>query len=715
MIARIITYANAQLGLLAAQPNWETEIKVSLELPTDVSKEPITFSESRRNFAQSARYRMEWTSYISNSADSTELRLFLNRVREVPIIAPLWPDVCELQSNAPIHATHLTLADLPAREGVFWIVTDENFTQWEIVQRASLDLTTKVMVLSVGLSRAYPAGTRLYPIILGRLEDRPQAEAITDETMELSFKIKESSNFAARITPVTSAMQIVGTNIPEFATALKWTVTPNHSRPMDWTEMPDIIYEQVGFLREEKQRVYDHNTARGQELEFYQNERGSIARIEYFWRLTRATTLRFMIPTYRGDLRMLTNTPVPGHPTWIECERNFFSNPGRDPQLGDPYIALINKNDVVTPYKVQVFDDVGGNKTRLVASTAVTTFVATTTIVSHLLLARFADPKLEWTYTTPYMGTTRIKFQEVPQEYPNNIVPVPPPPLPESAYLFIFTEAGIRTDRFTSYENTVTINSGIYQGSYQPAPFSFDTEKTGLKLDQEKLDLKSFKFDGNPLNKMWPFALDAILTLEIVEVWLNPTRPDLPPSRPVSRFFGDVWSVDSEYKATIIPFGNLFDRKFPRFLLSVSDNYTQFSPPTMLSPSAFQVSGTVHGTVNHLSQTLVVNSTAGHSKAADYFAGGWLETGAGVSKEKRGILHSAPTGTVDVTLTIDRPLLKAGTNQALTMYPGYDGSIDQCESKFNNRINFGGHPFIPNVNPGVKAIKPKETQGGKKG
>jgi hypothetical protein len=292
---------------------------------------------------------------------------------------------------------------------------------------------------------------------------------------------------------------------------------------------------------------------------------------------------------------------------------------------------------------------------------------------------------------------------------------VPPPPLPESAYLFIFTEAGIRTDRFTSYENTVTINSGIYQGSYQPAPFSFDTEKTGLKLDQEKLDLKSFKFDGNPLNKMWPFALDAILTLEIVEVWLNPTRPDLPPSRPVSRFFGDVWSVDSEYKATIIPFGNLFDRKFPRFLLSVSDNYTQFSPPTMLSPSAFQVSGTVHGTVNHLSQTLVVNSTAGHSKAADYFAGGWLETGAGVSKEKRGILHSAPTGTVDVTLTIDRPLLKAGTNQALTMYPGYDGSIDQCESKFNNRINFGGHPFIPNVNPGVKAIKPKETQGGKKG
>jgi hypothetical protein len=59
--------------------------------------------------------------------------------------------------------------------------------------------------------------------------------------------------------------------------------------------------------------------------------------------------------------------------------------------------------------------------------------------------------------------------------------------------------------------------------------------------------------------------------------------------------------------------------------------------------------------------------------------------------------------------------LKAATNQTLNLYPGYDGSIDQCETKFNNRINFGGHPFIPNVNPGVKAIKPRETQGGKKG
>jgi hypothetical protein len=347
---------------------------------------------------------------------------------------------------------------------------------------------------------------------------------------------------------------------------------------------------------------------------------------------------------------------------------------------------------------------------------------AATTIVSHLLLARFAEPTLEWTYTTPYLGTTRIKFREVVMEYPNNIVPVPPPPLPEPAFLFLFTEVGIRVDRFTSYENTITIPQAPppapvnpHAGTYTPAPFSFDTVKVGLKLDQEKLELKSWKFDGNPLNKMWPFALDGILNLEIIEVNVRPNDPTQPPFGLVTRFYGDVWSIDSTYKAQLIPFGNLFDRKFPRFVLSVSDNNTAFSPPFVKTASAFVIHGTIHGTVSHTSQTLLVTSTAGHGKVSNYFAGGWLETGTGVNKEKRGILFSAASGTTDVSLTIDRPLLKANANQPLDFYPGYDGSIEQCDTKFTNRENFGGHPYIPNVNPGVKAIKPKETAGGKKG
>ena len=64
MIAQIITYNAVNTGLLVAQPNWDSEVTVTLELPTDVSKEPITFNESRRNFAAYSRYSMKWTSYL---------------------------------------------------------------------------------------------------------------------------------------------------------------------------------------------------------------------------------------------------------------------------------------------------------------------------------------------------------------------------------------------------------------------------------------------------------------------------------------------------------------------------------------------------------------------------------------------------------------------------------------------------------------------------
>jgi len=147
--------------------------------------------------------------------------------------------------------------------------------------------------------------------------------------------------------------------------------------------------------------------------------------------------------------------------------------------------------------------------------------------------------------------------------------------------------------------------------------------------------------------------------------------------------------------------------------LSVSDNYVQFSDPTHLPASAFRIASTA-ATISHTLQTLTIQSVAAHAKAADYFAGGWLQTGTGRSIEKRGILHSAPASGTNVTLHIDRPLLKALNGASIDLYPGYDGSIDQCETKFNNRINFGGHPYVPNVNPTVKAMKPKNVQGGKK-
>jgi hypothetical protein len=703
IIAQIITLYGTQVGLLVAEPNWETEVSVSLELPIDIAKEPITFNESRRAFAQSARYTMKWRAYLPTAKDATELRIFLTRIRGESILVPLWPDACELQNNVSIGQTTFTLVDTPVRYGAAWIIANDDFSSWEIVNVTSLNTTTRVIHLAIGVTKTWAAGTTMFPLIGGRLADRPKPESISDETCEVDLSLKENTDFSFRLSTPAGALPSVGSHIQAFRFTPLFDVPPNYVRPIDWTEQPDIIYQEIGFLRTEQQRAYDHRNARGVELEYYENARADIARVERFWRTQRGPVLRFMIPTWRGDMRMSGNTPTPSHPTWILCEGSEFSNPGREAQPGDPYIALIGPTGVIDPYQLSAAIQLTNGGTRLVATQNVSAHTATSTIVSHLFLARFSEAKLEWVYTTPYLATTKIKFVELPHEYAN-----PPAALPEPAYLFIFTEVGVRTDRFTSYENTIQISTGTYAGTYVPAPFSFDTLKTGLKLDQEQLSLKSFKFLGNPLNKMWPFSLDGLLKLEVVEI--DAVHPNV---AGVSRFYGDIWSVDADYNATAIAFGNLFDRKFPRFLLSVTDNYTQFSAPTKLNANSFKITGTFV-TPNHASQTVVVTSAAGFVKPADYFAGGWLETGANNTLEKRGILHSEPTAPNKVTLHIDRPLLKAVNAAAVSLFPGYDGSIDECETKFSNRINFGGHPYIPNVNPAVKAMQPKNVQGGKK-
>jgi hypothetical protein len=736
MIARIITWQATQVGLLVAPPEWGAGVKIELELPTDVSKMPITFAESRRSFAQSARYKMTWRSYLADAASATELRIFLTRVRSEPVLAPLWTDVCETTAATIAGATSFTLFDAPVRSGSNWLIAAPDFSAWEIVTVTGITGSAGnwTIALSPGAVNAWPIGTYFFPLMLGRLDKRPQPEQITDETLEVELAMKESSDFLYNVATTAVTLTTVGSNIPAFSALNLWDIAPNFSRPLDWTEMPDVFYQQVGFLRKEQLRDYQHKVPRGQELEFYQADRTSLAKIETFWRNSLATTLRFCIPTYRGDLRMLADTP--GGTALIRCEKSFFSDPTRETQPGDPFICLIDSNNNVTPYQVTTTDL--PTETDLTATVNVAAFPAATTNLSALLLARFADATLTWDYTTPYLATARIKFIDLPAEYAgdylsnafidesgaNNFITedglnifiteassVLPPVLPQPAYLFILTETGIQTSRYTSYENTITIPSGTYAGTYTPAPFNFDKVKTTLKLDQEKMDIQSFKFVNNPLNKMWPFALDGILTIEIVEVdSQNPSS-----TTAISRFYGDVWEIDSAYKTVAIPFGNLFDRKFPRFLLSVTDNYTQFSSLTQISATSFQYTGTLPAVIDYTSQVLAVTSATAYAQVQSFFAGGWLETGTGATFERRSIMESVPSGTANVvTLYLDRPLLKAVGGASLNFYPGYDGSIDQCDTKFSNRINFGGHPYIPNVNPTVKAIKPKKTSGGKK-
>jgi hypothetical protein len=696
MIARIITYSAESIALLLAPPDWSQPVQLDLELPADIDRTLISKRESRRVFGRSARYTLTYRASLADANESTELRIWLARVKGETVAVPLWTDPVLLTADISEGDTSLAVDVQPVRYGAEWIILADDLSAYEIVTTNSV--TGSTITLTSGTANDWTAGTcALFPLLFGRLAEQPKVEGITDEALQADLKIKENSPFARRLNPFAGSLPTVGSSVPGFTTVPLFDIVPHFNRPLDWNDN-DIDRRSIGFGRVEQQRVYPQATRRGQELEFYQSGRAEMTRIERFFVSQRASTLPFMVPTFRGDLRLSADVAIGA--TTMSIEANEFTDPGRLAQPGDPYIALIDDAGV-DPRKVSVPNT---TTLTLVGSTATRAHQAQSTIISHLLYARFADKKLSWQYLTDGKATTRIKFAELSSEYI-----APPAALAEPVYLFIFTEQlpTPQISRFTSYEDSVVIASGPYAGTYTPAPFSFGSVKTGLKLDKEELQLTSFPFSGNPISKFFPFALDGVLSIDVLEV----NALDLTAAA-IVRFAGEVWETNLDYKTKCLAFGQFFEKRFPRFLLAVTDNYTQFSAPTHISASTFKITGTI-AALSVPNRTVDVTSSPANLKATDYFAAGWLEIGSGAAFERRSILHSVAI-TGGVRLTLDRPLLKSAVSASIDLYPGYDGTIDTCESKFSNRINFGGHPYVPDTNPAVKAVKAKQVKGGKK-
>lgn len=51
------------------------------------------------------------------------------------------------------------------------------------------------------------------------------------------------------------------------------------------------------------------------------------------------------------------------------------------------------------------------------------------------------------------------------------------------------------------------------------------------------------------------------------------------------------------------------------------------------------------------------------------------------------------------TLYLSRPFAESVNGQTVSIFPGCDHLKSTCITKFNNLLNFGGFPYIPNINP----------------
>lgn len=98
--------------------------------------------------------------------------------------------------------------------------------------------------------------------------------------------------------------------------------------------------------------------------------------------------------------------------------------------------------------------------------------------------------------------------------------------------------------------------------------------------------------------------------------------------------------------------------------------------------------------VSYFNSDITVQSDNG--KPDGFYVNGFLVT----PHEKRAII-----GHVGNVLTLAFPLTKKAYKMPVTLRPGCNlAYTGDCLTKFNNQPNFGGHPFIPNVNPFAAGI-----------
>lgn len=182
--------------------------------------------------------------------------------------------------------------------------------------------------------------------------------------------------------------------------------------------------------------------------------------------------------------------------------------------------------------------------------------------------------------------------------------------------------------------------------------------------------------------------------------------------------------------ATVSNRAEIFDRLTPRARLQRGCNHSVYQFGCGLLRSDWQwgcvvdsapVSG--YPFLLDISGLFRVNTAPDPSGfgTVDWFAGGWVEIGATLAAKRYTVLRSTAISSGIITLTLSKQLDPVpAVSTVFSIWPNCDRRWETCgangptnpEGKFDNRLNFFGHPFIPEGNPTF--VKKQGTKGNTK-
>lgn len=249
--------------------------------------------------------------------------------------------------------------------------------------------------------------------------------------------------------------------------------------------------------------------------------------------------------------------------------------------------------------------------------------------------------------------------------------------------------------RYTSADADIVLGGHVYSSKGPIFKRSDIVSAIGLEVDELSLDVSAtldMMLEGQPwLVAVCAGALDSA-TVTVQRVFM-PTWGDTSLGA-VPIFAGRVADADIDATTaylTVKSWLDLLNIKMPRNLYQPGCLYTVFDSGCTLNPAAFQVSTTVSTAYGTPSRTIIPIAYA--SPSPGYFEQGQATF---VSGANAGLTRTIKYNAFAHSITLMMPLPVAPANgDACILLPGCPKTQYACDTKFNNRANFRGYPYIP--------------------
>ena len=680
-------------------PHWDTPVSLRMEVPSSQER-GLTGREFRRNLGATLRTRLRWDSVLK-ADDLASFLAGLKALKQSPLIAPVWP-LAVPADQMPPRVDGLLVAwrgggVSPLEWGLDTAIGDPGNWEW------------------------------IAPAIHGFFDKVPEPDSIHPELARVEFSVLEDGPAQYALDP-PSYVWPVGPALPDTVATLVFPWAVNWSRPVHaGGAVYEIDRQEIGPGRERARVYYEQNAERPVAGRLTLPDADSIAKFIAWWLRQGGDASAHWAPAQIQPVRLAADAAMGATTLSITPASNWGP---------DTYAIGLSRSYGPEPEYARILSVAGGT-VNLSAPLAIA-WDKEETVLVPLVLARHRSPSIELDFITASTAQAEVQWREVGAE---GILAEGEDRGetigrgPERAWLYTITTTrgggASESQYFTSYERPVTLSGTIHE-----ARVADHTEiRQSVILDREEITLNLRWWEDCPLELFMPGELVARMRLEVRVGDVN-TLGVVDPSTVRTIFCGDITSAQFDgplLSATAAGASALFDRQVPALVMQRVCNWTVYESGCRLLRTDWTFTAIV---VSVAGTTLTLNTFAhpgglppGFGTFADWFALGTLADATG---ENVFILRSTAIAGGQMTLEVDRefdttPLAGA----VMTLVPGCDGRDVTCrphtsdpgvsqadwknpEGKFNNFVNFGGFPQLPDTVPTLQPSPIPNTGSGKK-